>query len=230
MFDVKYDRKTQASASKADRLPSPQFCDIPLFLTSLEISLAEIPSPDVIQSLSTTKEIDDVIVSLNSVIKSSALKSKLAFHPPSRIPAKMPWWSANLWALRAKLKASYKLKRWDPSQCNITAYIHNKAVYQRALRTEKKESSKSFCNRNLNGDIFGELKSLINSSPPITFPNELTIDGLTISDHSDILSAFSSNFFPVNPPDNLTRLCQTLSSLIVTCLSPPPTFMSLLMI
>jgi hypothetical protein len=25
-------------------------------------------------------------------------------------------------------------------------------------------------------------------------------------------------------------LCQTLSSLIVTCLSPPPTFMSLLMI
>ena len=204
MFEVEYDRRSQASAAKADRIPSPQFCDIPLFLASLEISLAEIPSPDVIQSLSTAKEIDDVIVSLNSVIKSAALKSKLAFHS-SRTPAKMPWWSANLWALRARLKASYKLKRQDPSQCNITAYIHNKAVYQRALRTEKKESWKSFCNLNLNGDIFGELKALTNSSPPITFPNELTIDGLTISDHSDILSAFSSNFFPVNPPDSLSH-------------------------
>lgn len=91
----------------------PQFCDIPLFLTSLENSLADILSPDVIQSLSTTKEIDDLIVFLNSVIKSSALKSKLAFHS-SCIPAKIPWWSANLWALRSKLKASYKLKRLDP--------------------------------------------------------------------------------------------------------------------
>ncbi len=105
----------------------------------------------------------------------------------------------------ARLKASYKLKRQDPSECNINDYIHNKAVYQRALRTEKKESWKSFCNRNLNGDIFGELKSLTNSSPPITFRNELTIDGLSISDHSETLSAFSSNFFPVNPPDNLSH-------------------------
>jgi hypothetical protein len=41
--------------------------------------------------------------------------------------------------------------------------------------------------------------------PPITFPNELTIDALNISDHSDILSAFSSHFFPNNPPDNLSH-------------------------
>jgi hypothetical protein len=97
------------------------------------------------------------------------------------------------------------LKRLDPSLCNITAYTQNKAIYQRALRAEKKESWKSFCNRNLNGDIFGELKLLTNSSPPITFPNKLTIDGVNISDHSEILSAFSSHFFPVNPPDSLSH-------------------------
>ena len=88
---------------------------------------------------------------------------------------------------------------------NITTSQQNKAVYQRALRAEKKESWKSFCSRNLNGDIFGELKTLTNSSPPITFPNELAIDGVIISDHSDILSAFSSHFFPVNPPDSLSH-------------------------
>ena len=88
---------------------------------------------------------------------------------------------------------------------NITTSQQNKAVYQRALRAEKKESWKSFCSRNLNGDIFGELKTLTNSSPPITFPSELSIDGVIISDHSDILSAFRSHFFPVNPPDNLSH-------------------------
>ena len=201
MFFVEYDRFFQTSVAKADRLPSPQHCDIPLFLTSLESSLADIPCPDRIQSLNSTKEIDNVIDSLNSVIKSSALKSKLAFHP-SRAPAKMPWWSAKLWVLRSKLKALYKLKCHEPSLCNITAYTQQKAAYQRSLRAEKKESWKSFCNRNLNGDIFGEIKTLTNSSPPITFPNELLIDGISISDHSEILSAFSSHFFPVNPPDS----------------------------
>jgi len=204
MFFVEYDCFSQSSAAKANWIPSPEYCDIPLFLISLESAMADITSPEIIQSFNSTKDIDDVIDSLSSVIKSSALKSKLAFHP-SRIPAKMPWWSANLWELRSKLKASYKLKRLDPSLCNITAYTQNKAVYQRALRAEKKESWKSFCSRNLNGDIFGELKTLTNSSPPITFPNEQSIDGVIISDHSDILSAFSSHFFPVNPPDSLSH-------------------------
>jgi hypothetical protein len=144
MFFVEYDRFSQSSTGKADRLPSPQYCDIPLFLNQLESSLADIPNTDIIQSLNSTKDVDVVIDSLNSVIKSSALKSKLAFHP-SRVPAKMPWWSANLWVLRSELKASYKLKRRDPSQCNISAYTQKKAIYQRALRAEKKESWKSFC-------------------------------------------------------------------------------------
>ena len=58
------------------------------FRISLKSAFADITSPDIIQSFNSTKDIEDVIDALNSVIKSSALKSKLAFHP-SRIPAKM---------------------------------------------------------------------------------------------------------------------------------------------
>jgi hypothetical protein len=62
------------------------------------------------------------------------------------------------------------LKPLDPSLCNITAYTQNKAVYQSALRADKKESWKSFCNCNLNGDIFSELKTLANSFFQSLFP------------------------------------------------------------
>jgi hypothetical protein len=61
MFFVEYDRFSQSSAAKADQLPFPQYCDIPLFLNSLEKALAEIPSPDIIQSFNSTKNIDKVI-------------------------------------------------------------------------------------------------------------------------------------------------------------------------
>ena len=77
MFFVEYDRFFQTSVAKADRLPSPQHCDIPLFLTSLESSLADIPCPDRIQSLNSTKEIDDVIDSLNSKIVCTKEQTRL---------------------------------------------------------------------------------------------------------------------------------------------------------
>jgi hypothetical protein len=72
-----------------------------------------------------------------TLINSAALKSKLPFHS-SRAPARMPWWSDNMWSLRKKLKVAYKLSRESPSQGNRDAYSHLKAEYQRTLRAGKK--------------------------------------------------------------------------------------------
>jgi hypothetical protein len=150
-----------------------------------------------------TNNIDDVLSSLNLVLKSVAYKNKLAFHG-SLAPAKMPLWYANLWALRSNLRDSYKLKRESPFQQNIDAYI-KKALYQRGLRSSKKESWKSFCNDNLNKDIFGELKKLVSFSPPNSIPNGLIIDGAHISDPLKFFLPFSSNFFPVISPNSLSH-------------------------
>ncbi|EFX62383.1 hypothetical protein DAPPUDRAFT_270522 [Daphnia pulex] len=115
-------------------------------------------------ALSVSNDIEAFIANLTDSIKSAALKSKLPFHP-SRAPTRMPWWSDNMWSLRKKLKVAYKLSRESPSQGNRDAYSHLKAEYQRTLRAGKKESWKSFCSNNLNGDIFGELKKLTLSTP-----------------------------------------------------------------
>jgi hypothetical protein len=48
----------------------------------------------------------------------------------------MPWWSESLWAFQSNIRASLKLKRDEPSQCNIDAYVRIKASYQRVLRAE----------------------------------------------------------------------------------------------
>jgi hypothetical protein len=156
--------------------------------------------PDNIHAINSTRDIDDVISSLNLVVKSAALQIKLDFHRSLNL-AKMPWWSSSMWALRSNLGESHKLKRESSSQNNIDAYIKQKALYQRALRSSKKESWKSFCNYNLNKDIFGEFKKIVSSSPPNSIPNELIINCVHISNPSEILSAFSYHFFPVSSPD-----------------------------
>ena len=108
-----------------------------------------------------------------------------------------------MWALRLNLRNSYKLKIAAPSKCNVYAYVHIQAVYQRALRSAKNISRKAFCNSNMNKNIFGELKKLTNPSVNCTTPSELVIDGKKISDPTDILSAFSTHFFPTNSSDEL---------------------------
>lgn len=92
-FRLAYSRAP--SSHTEERLPQSQFCDIPFFLSTLEESLVDILSPDSITAISSTCDIDDFIVSLNEIIKSSVLKSKVPFHP-SKAPSKMPWWSVNL--------------------------------------------------------------------------------------------------------------------------------------
>ncbi|EFX70000.1 hypothetical protein DAPPUDRAFT_113108 [Daphnia pulex] len=163
-YDVVNVREMVSPASSVHRLPSPKFCNIPLFVSCLDSSLANIIRPDDTHAINSTNDIDDVLSSLNLVLKSVAFKNKLAFHG-SLAPAKMPLWYANLWALRSNLRDSYKLKRESPFQQNIDAYI-KKALYQRGLRSSKKESWKSFCNDNLNKDIFGEIKKIVSFSPP----------------------------------------------------------------
>ena len=113
----------------------------------------------------------------------------------------MPWWSVNLWALRLNLRNSYKLKIDSPTKCNVDAYVHIKAVYQRSLRSAKKDSWKAYSS-NMNNDIFGELKKLANPSVSNSTPSELVVDGNKISNPTEILSAFSTHFFPANSPDD----------------------------
>jgi hypothetical protein len=117
-----------------------------------------------------------------------------------------------MWSLRKKLRDAYKLSRESPSQGHRDAYSHLKAEYQRTLRAGKKESWKSFCSNNLNGDSFGELKKLTLSTPVNNHPSELLIGEVSITDPKDILSAFSSHFFPTNPPDDSFHKSALLSS------------------
>jgi hypothetical protein len=217
-FSVINGRSTIPPAHPSVRLPSPLLCDLPLFLTNLEAALDIIDCPQTIQAFSSPTDIDTFIVSLTEAIKSAALKSKLPFHP-SRAPSKMPWWSVNLWSLRKKLKDSYKLCRENPSQSNRDSYTRLKAEYQRSLRSAKKESWKSFCTKNLNGDIFGELKKLTISAPSNAHPTELIIDGVSLTDQKDILAAFSSHFFPSNPPDDAIHKA-ALNSSLSFCVAP----------
>jgi hypothetical protein len=123
-FDVANVREMVSPASSVHRLPSPKFCNIPLFVSCLDSSLANIIRPDDTHAstMISTNDVDDVLSSLNLVLKSVAFKNKLAIHG-SLAPAKMPWWYANLWALRSNLRDSYKLKRESPFQQNIDAYI-----------------------------------------------------------------------------------------------------------
>jgi hypothetical protein len=79
-FDVAFYREMGSPASSVDRLRFPQFCSIPLFVSCLECSLVNIIRPDDIHAINSTKDIDDVISSLNLVVKSAALKINLAFH------------------------------------------------------------------------------------------------------------------------------------------------------
>jgi hypothetical protein len=78
-----------------------------------------------------TNDVDDVLSSLDLVLKSVAFKNKLAIHG-SLAPAKMPWWYENMWALRSNLRDSYKLKRESPFQQNIDAYIKKGPLTERA--------------------------------------------------------------------------------------------------
>lgn len=64
--------------------------------------------PDNIHAINSTKDIDDVISSLNLVVKSAALQIKLDFHRSLNL-AKMPWWSSSMWALRSNLGESHNL-------------------------------------------------------------------------------------------------------------------------
>jgi hypothetical protein len=194
-FRVPFGCRVAPPARTEFRLPSPPNCNMPLLLSNLEASLGTMVSPSTIQTFTSPQDIEAFIANLTDSIKSAALKSKLPFHP-SRAPARMPWWSDSMWSLRKKLKVAYKLSRESPSQGNRDAYSHLKAEYQRTLRAGKKESW------NLNGDIFGELKKLTLSTPLNNHPSELIIDGVSITDPKDILSAFISHFFPTNPPDD----------------------------
>jgi len=54
----------------------------------------------------------------------------------------------------------------------------------------------------MNNDIFGELKKLANPSVSNSTPSELVVDGNKISNPTEILSAFSTHFFPANSPDD----------------------------
>lgn len=64
-LNFEYERIFHASASKINRLPSLHLCDLPIFLVSLESSLADILSPEEIHWLSSSKNINNVIVSQN---------------------------------------------------------------------------------------------------------------------------------------------------------------------
>lgn len=88
-FFVAHGRGANPHAHSSVHLPSPLFCDLPLFLTNQEASLDIIDCPHTIQSFSSTPDIDAFISSVTEAIKSASLKSILPFHP-SIASARMP--------------------------------------------------------------------------------------------------------------------------------------------
>ena len=70
-------------------------------------------------------------------------------------------------------------------------------------KTKKKDCWEQYSSTdqvNQPNDIFGGLKRLANRGGPQSSPSKLLKDGCTITDPKEILTEFSSQFFPKEPP------------------------------
>ncbi len=176
------------------RFPRLSACQTDTFISSLEQRLENFPAIDHSYPVS-TKVIDDYISDLTGTLLTCATNSKLPPHP-AFAKGKMPWWNEELWSLRYHMQRSYQAKCDFPSVENIETYTNMKSKYQKRLLERKVESWKAFCTNNSNGDPFGALKRITETTVSHSPPPLIKIDGAISCDSLLTLKAFSSSFFP----------------------------------
>jgi hypothetical protein len=152
----------------------------------------------------------------------------------------MPWWNDELANLRQRMRQAYKKWQYNRNNAGTSTFLINAArmlfkaeaaKFQRLIRTQKKETWKSFCTNDMNNDLQTSLRYLARKETCSSNPSSLLVEGDIIKSPVDIAKAFASHFFKPSLPssDCHTSITKKNDDVLShpTCHTPPITMYEL---